>query len=344
MNFGIIFNKKGQIAILIVLLLLAVILAVSVGLITLTLRGMKMARNVTESVRAFAAADAGMEYILKKRADGEVPSANLCTDNVIIWKEVLDESGQESYYCVGSVVLTEGKDGYYSIGRSGDVRRSIFAPAPGSLDQSSLIIGDNTGHAVCTCKDGDFGPINLITNTFQSAQTFIAGRDGVLFAASAYILVKPKAGNINLRAEIRDVDAAYIDNFYPAAAKPGTTVLASTTDFILGNERTDKCVPIGQSTCRYIAFKFDPPATTTEGGRYTFLIEGVGTVADRVEWAVCCGERRYLPGKGWHRPSNNEAVAWQDTYVIGANQYRFDYDFKVYILTDPTGEFEESFP
>jgi len=345
MSFRITFNKKGQIAILTVLLLLVVILAVSAGLITMTLREMKMARNVAESARAFAAADAGIDHILAILAVDGTPSQYLCADSE--WRDLMTEPGQESYYCIGVIPYID--EGYYSIGRSGNVRRAIFAPAPSSLDQSSMILGENKGHTLCTCiSNQPMGPPSLKDLGKQAAQTFTAGRDGQLFAATVYMAIDSinNIEQVNLRAEIRDIDPGYSDDFYPLAAKPGDMVIASTTPpgeraiFTPGEMSNIKCDP--KDNCQYITFHFDPPATTTAGVRYTLLVEGLGSGIgiNSLHWGACCTERRYYPGKGWHR--QDPADPWNDTF--GPQNHRFDYDFKVYILADPSGEFEEGFP
>jgi hypothetical protein len=321
MKLKVIFNKKGQIAILVTLLFLTVILAVSVGLIALTVREIKMARNVKESAQAIAAADAGMDYILANMS----AVGHRCEEDD--WQDLL---GGESGYCTRFVMFTPTEGGYSSIGRSGSVRRAVFSPAVESLDQSATLSGEHTGQDVCRCHAVHFGPgLGFV------AQTFMAGRDGELFAARAHLSSDPLSNfnTANLRAEIWDAVPYPDEEFYPSAAKPGSIVLASTTVFTLGEIEDTGCKP--PNTCRYIVFNFDPPLSVTAGTNYTLVLQDPAP-SDNVRAGACCTERRYFPGKGWRLSGGD----WEDTF----DGFGFDLAFGIYILTPPGGEYSETKP
>lgn len=330
MNLKIIFNKKGQTAILATLLFLVVILAVSTGLIVLIVREIKMARNVTDSAQALAAADAGMEYVIARKSK-DLDIEFKCEDDD--WRDLLD-GGSE--YCTRFVMYTATEGYYSSVGRSGSVRRAIFTPVPDSLDQFAKIGGKKVGHDICRC-DGplQYGP-ELDNPNHLAAQTFMAGRDGELFAAFVNFRANSYADieTGNFKAEIRDIDPYLIDAFNPEAGKPGSTVLASTTDFYVGEHREWGCHP-GGKRCANVVFNFDPPLNATSGERYTLVVQNQNWGGD-YDAVCCCTERRYIPGKGWRW----NGVAWVDAY----QGHGFDLDFGVYIAIPAGSEYAETKP
>ncbi|MGB2762761.1 MAG: hypothetical protein WBC21_04510 [Minisyncoccales bacterium] len=58
------FNQKGQIALLVTLVILGAILSIGAGLTLVTIKEMRMAKNIEESAKAITAADAGTEEAL----------------------------------------------------------------------------------------------------------------------------------------------------------------------------------------------------------------------------------------------------------------------------------------
>ena len=330
MNSKIFFNKRGQVVVLIAILILGAILALSAGLVTLTIKEMRMGKNIKESVQSIAAADAGMEYILYKGGSG-IGANKICPN----WTELIAEDGVG--YCLE---LLSGS--YVSIGRSGEVRRAIQSPSPAGIDQFAKISDreaheETTGHDICKCKGAFGGQLE----EYSYAQTFLAGRDGDLYRADIFVkAIGDKLETTNLKAVIIGVDGTYTNPFFPSAAKPEpldvAVPLAETTDF--------KIVEIGDcesGACKSdISFIFDPSASVTEGERYALVIyeydESAVNQSPYVLWAACCTERRYLSGKGWFWDGSD----W-DRKIKGLG---FDLEFKTYVLSSPGGEFGEVKP
>ncbi|KPJ73627.1 hypothetical protein AMJ48_00100 [Parcubacteria bacterium DG_74_1] len=341
MSLKIIFNKKGQIAILVTLLILTAILLISIGLIVLNVREIKMARNVKESVQAIAAASAGMEYILENKS---VPPAASC--DLGNWQTV--DAAEETFYCLKEVPISLSESAWISIGWSGSVRRAMYAPAPIGLDQAMalpVVHEGPPGHEPCRCGGaGKLGPEVEVGKPY--AQTFVAGRDGDLYRADIYMEAFD-AGSIytnTLRAEIRNIDPSYTDNFYasstdnPGATKPESIAfpapppLASTTDFDIIND---------EGAHRYdIAFNFDPPAPVASGTAYALVVYYDAPPGEHIEWASCCTERRYLPGKGWRWTG----LDWAEKGNSADPSAVFDLVFAIYIFCPPGDEFGEIKP
>jgi len=67
MKSSLTYNKESGISLLLAILILSLILAVALGLNTILLRQIRMAREIGNSVTAFYAADSGIEEVLMVR-------------------------------------------------------------------------------------------------------------------------------------------------------------------------------------------------------------------------------------------------------------------------------------
>jgi len=145
------FNKKsGQIALLITLIILFAILSIGAGLTLVTIKEMRMAKNIEESAKAIAAANTGMEFALCKTGDDppgldeplDDPSDNrLCSNG---WISL--SNGSE--YCLkytGSDA--KNPESITSIGKSGDVRRAIFSRKENLDNFNNYVNWENWGLA-----------------------------------------------------------------------------------------------------------------------------------------------------------------------------------------------------
>ena len=367
MNSKIFFHKRGQVVILIAILILGAILAISAGLITLTIKEMRMGKNIKESVQSIAAADAGMEYMEYTLLEGDDVDADRTCPN---WEILSDLDGdgvcdkEDICYCVKKLPET-----YVSIGRSGSVRRAIQSPAPYGADQFSKIkdreqLWGILGKGMCKCTgSGPSGDVDIPADImeFDFAQTFRISRPGTLEKIDIYV----KAGggldnlrNTKLKAEIRNVvdSTIYENTFYPLATKP-ESIAVPTPDPITQTNHFEIIEPEGDSSAceAYLSFVFDellhPPLEIVEGDigtngiPYALVISYDSGPASNVLWAACCGDRRYIPGKGWRWDNDNQEWSQYVTNTSATPQkYNFDLEFKVYVLAPPGGEFGEVKP
>ncbi|MCK4520860.1 pilus assembly PilX N-terminal domain-containing protein [Candidatus Parcubacteria bacterium] len=97
MYFKIFHNQKGQIALLITLVILGAILSIGAGLTLVTIKEMRMSKTTVESIQAFFVADSGMEYALHETYKrGGTPPTGTC-DNIGEGEYCLDtDEGIES--------------------------------------------------------------------------------------------------------------------------------------------------------------------------------------------------------------------------------------------------------
>ena len=117
-------TKKGTISILLTILILSVILLIALGLSDIMLKQIKMSGQASDSIKAYQAADSGIEYALHQVKQGNpIPNDKLC-DNCTLGSDCPEIDG--SSYCLE---ITNGDQtnpkAIKSIGKAGKVRRAI---------------------------------------------------------------------------------------------------------------------------------------------------------------------------------------------------------------------------
>ena len=316
MSFKKHFNQKGQIALLITLVILGAILSIGLGLTLVTIKEMKMAKNIEESAKALVAADAGMEYAFYKIDNEEAIEADrICPD----YKD-LDNGAS---YCIN----TDDPDNTKSIGKFGNIKRAMISAGLGNLDQFNVSAGPYYTNDPCntTCSNnctsvggGFFAMSRRLAQTFQSDTT------GCLAGITVWSGICQGGGTFanpaTWQIELRDEDSG----------KPGDTVLGQSNN--VG-------VPVcGDGACRQLDFTFDPPLDMTKGQKYSFVVKKVfGPEGVRIKTAT---QGVYLSGRAWYSNNGN----WKNDCFGSCPNSGSDLVFKIFISSPPGGKFEETRP
>ena len=115
-------NQKGAVSLLLVILILSGILIIALSVSKIVLREIQMTAQISESVRAYQAADTGIEWALYQiiKVKQPIPAERLCNNNG--WTSLDNQTA----YCLE---ITNGTPqvpkAVKAIGRVNKVRRAI---------------------------------------------------------------------------------------------------------------------------------------------------------------------------------------------------------------------------
>jgi hypothetical protein len=133
-------KQKGSVLLMIAVLVLAIVVATSVGVASLVINQISQSKDVSDSIKAYYAAESGMEKILYDYYKTPSPTQFPNIDNMALLCSDDNLSGGEQLPVVDSAVYPE-----YCIklfDKNG--KRFMFTPAPGD-PQLPLTISGATG-------------------------------------------------------------------------------------------------------------------------------------------------------------------------------------------------------
>ena len=300
------FNQKGQIALLVTLVILGAILSIGAGLTLVTIKEMKMASNIEESAMALAAAHAGIEYALY-RVDKGSDVERLCIDG---WTP-LDNNSE---YCLEIVNGTvDDPETMKSVGRFGAVRRAILFDREEVFYPDQFCTYSHSGSDACSGGDCGCGRCIFpggIYDKWQSwkankplskrvGQTFQVDITGdvnriTVWAGGAVTgcTCRGACGYGYWKVELRDINSGH----------PGDNILASSNT-----------VSVISTGCYQRDFDFSIPYQVTKGEKYSFVIKSTyvgGNEIDVSNWEHRIGVKMaedgpYIPGRAWYSGSDN---------------------------------------
>ncbi len=250
-------NQKGQNALLITLVFLSVILSIGIWLTSLTVKEMRMASNVEESLKALNAADSGIEHALFRLDQGDFID-QLCSSG---WT-TLDNGSQ---YCLE---VTEGTianpEAIKSIGNFNDVERAVLFSRVGVINPDQYSNFTNLGPDPCTyaaqCSSTCDAPGAtydewLSVDVRRVGQTFQADMTGDLIQITVWRGSRLGGGIGGCygywRIQLRDVENG----------RPGNQILATSNNISVGS--TGGC---GEKNLTF------SPYRVYEGEKYSFVV------------------------------------------------------------------------
>ena len=351
-------NQKAQIALLVTLVILGAILSIGAGLTLVTIKEMKMAKNIEESAMALQAADSGMEFALYKTDDNgldepldEAGETWLCDNNN--WVHLADS---DSYYCIKYTGDPANPATITSIGRNENIRRATYMETP---------------------------PEEL--DSFACSPDFYASHDGPCDFP---------CGNIHTRVRREDLGDEWMDSFWCGSTKLGQTFQVDTTGNLTkitvwrdklpffpykfklkvelrqgsvtgallgesdeysidtGGHSGDPCPYDGATgLCCPMDFVFDPPINVTAGQQYAFIVKWIDFPLDPAYgiYIKVSNTESYLPGEAWYYEwvprdewRRSPGVGWPHCGPSCFNS-ESDLAFRIYISREGT-EFDEIRP